>query len=177
MIIITWEDYKKEMPQIHLQSVFSISLFLKQKVTTQAYNKNFQMHALSKNPRKCFIFSIDSPFKFRNSKIRKKKIKAQSGTLDVAKKKHPIHHALKTSICSFQISCHFNPTSWRQKKKCMKRERMLVTLSLSRHYCSIKQVWAPQKIILSCNPCPLPFTLPPSTKGNPQESRREALVN
>lgn len=71
MIIITWEDYKKEMPQIHLQSVFSISLFLKQKVTTQAYNKNFQMHALSKNPRKCFVFSIDSPFKFRNSKIIK----------------------------------------------------------------------------------------------------------
>lgn len=85
-MIITWEDYKKEMPQIHLQSVFSISLFLKQKVTTQAYNKSFQMHALSKNPRKCFIFSIDSPFKFQ------KKKKLQSGTLDVAKKKHPIMH-------------------------------------------------------------------------------------
>lgn len=86
MIIITWEDYKKEMPQIHLQSVFSISLFLKQKVTTQAYNKNFQMHALSKNPRKCFIFSIDSPFKFRNSKIRKKKKKHKVGRLMLQKR-------------------------------------------------------------------------------------------
>ena len=102
------------MPQIHLQSVFSISLFLKQKVTTQAYNKSFQMHALSKNPRKCFIFSIDSPFKFQ--KNNKKVTKWDAWCC----KKEASNHALKTSICSFQISCHFNPTSWRQKKSVWK---------------------------------------------------------
>jgi hypothetical protein len=54
----------------------------------QAYNKNPHLHALAKNSRKCFVFSIH-PSNFETPK----EIKIiQGGRLDVAKKKHLIYH-------------------------------------------------------------------------------------
>jgi len=84
---VTWKDDNKDMPQIHLQCALSISLFLMQK-GMQAYNKNPHLHALAKNSRKCFVFSIH-PSNFETPK----EIKIiQGGRLDVAKKKHLIYH-------------------------------------------------------------------------------------